>query len=481
MFNFPKSLRVLIKTPRDCTEILVELINFLCELCNDVQSRSALRHPIQMPLTRKRTRKSTGNKAASRILGLEKSLAKLAVQKSTPKPKKAKPFREVGGTIGKSVGAMFGRSSLGMGIGRWLGTGIGTIFGSGTYQQVGASPGYNVITNGSQIPQFSTSRQTNIVCHREYLGDFFGTAGFVNNPYALNPGLNSTFPWLSTIAANYQEYRFHGLVFEFRSLITDFVTGGAPGVVVMATNYNSDAVVYTTKQQMENSEYAVSTKPTINLMHGIECAVGQTILPEKFIRQGAVPAGQDLRLYDLGIFQFATQANPVQDLGELWVSYCCEFFKPILPVVEAEPGTASHSVLTGGNGTNPFGATLVRTTGGLATAQTNVALSITFAEPGEKYLINVCWSGTASAALTYPSTLFGGCVPLLYFDNATVQNFVSPPNGVTSIDANFQVVVQSTSITGPAPITIVFGQAGTLPVNSTVDVYVIQLDPAVMG
>jgi len=59
--------------------------------------------------------------------------------------------------------------------------------------------------------------------------------------------------------------------------VTDFVTNGAPGVVIMAANYNADAKNYTTKQEMENSEYAVSVKPTRDLIHGIECATDHTI------------------------------------------------------------------------------------------------------------------------------------------------------------------------------------------------------------
>jgi hypothetical protein len=230
------------------------------------------------------------------------------VQQSKPK-KKPTPFSDVGSTLGTAIGSMFGGPGVGRNIGRWLGSGIGSIFGSGDYTMVGSRPSYNVLTNGTQIPKFSSTHATNIVCHREYLGDISGTVSFTNTAYPLNPGMFQTFPWLATQAQGYQEYKFHGLIFEFRPLITDFASTGLPGVIVMSTNYNADVPNYVNKQQMENAEFAVSTKPTMALIHGIECDMQQTILPQRYVRSGTVSSGQDLRLYDYGNFQFATQGN----------------------------------------------------------------------------------------------------------------------------------------------------------------------------
>lgn len=250
--------------------------------------------------------KRNPKKAANKVAQLESKLAKMKMSS-----RKATPFRDVGGIIGNSISKYTGFSGAN-GIGKWLGTGIGSIFGSGDYQMVGQTPGYNVLTSSKQIPKFSTTHASNVVCHREYLGDITGTTGFTNRQYPLNPGSSVTFPWLSTIAQNYQEYKIHGLIFEFRPLITDFVTGGAPGVVIMATNYNADAPLYNTKQAMENSEFATSVKPTMSLIHAVECAASESPYNMLFTRVGSVPAGIDIKTYDLGNFQFATQSNPVQ-------------------------------------------------------------------------------------------------------------------------------------------------------------------------
>jgi hypothetical protein len=396
--------------------------------------------------TRRRARRS--NRAS--VQQLTQKLQQVSVR---PKRKKATPFADAGAITGQRLGSMFGMPML-KGVGRWLGSGIGTILGSGDYSVVGAAPAYNVLSNGNQIPKFASTKQTNIVCHREYLGDIFGTAGFNNTSYPLNPGMAVTFPWLSSIAQNYQQYKFHGIIFEFRPLITDFVTNGAPGVVIMATNYNADVPIYTTKQEMENSEYAVSVKPTRDLMHGVECATTQTVLSELYIRSGEVTAGQDLRLYDLGNFQFATQANPVQDLGELWVSYCVEFFKPVLPTDVGgnilSAGTNRSSVTLA----NPFGSAVSGFFGTLDLVVTVDTLTWT-GQPGNHYVVVITYSGATATITGFTKTLTGLTV-------TNTANLLSPQVNTAS-NAHTSTSTYVCSLLNPGLVTFKLG-----PVNGSI-------------
>jgi len=384
------------------------------------------------------------------------------------KPKKpVTPFSDVGAIVGSKLGSLLAMPYL-KGVGKWLGSGIGQVFGSGDYQVVGAEPTYNVLMN-SQIPKFSTTRQTNVICHREYLGDILGTAGFNNTAYPLNPGIAKTFPWLSVIAQNYQQYKFHGVIFEFRPLITDFVTNGAPGVVIMATNYNADATIYNTKQEMENSEYAVSVKPTRELLHGIECDSNQTTISELYVRTGATPAGQDLRLYDLGTFQFATQVNPIQNLGELWVSYCVEFFKPILP--SDVGGNVLSAFTTRGaiSSANPFGTSvIVPLVGDLDLVFQTPAIIAFTANPGNCYFVTFTWNGTASA-WTPPSLTFSG-LKLVNNSFAGAGNPTNgPPAGVITGIVVYEFIVSCVNLV-PGTVTATLGGAGAYPSASSMSV-----------
>lgn len=407
-----------------------------------------------------------------------KAIQKLSEQVKTLKVKKqATPFADTGAIAGQRIGSMFGNATLGKGLGKWLGSGIGTIFGSGDYSMVGPQPAYNVLTNSKQIPQFNSTTQTNIVCHREYLGDILGTSAFSNTAYPLNPGMAQTFPWLSTVAENYQEYKFHGLVFEFRPLITDFVTSGAPGVIVMATNYNADVPSYVNKQQMENSEYAVSVKPTNALMHGVECQMVQTTIPQRYVRNGSVPSNQDLRLYDYGNFQFATQSNPTQNLGELWVSYCVEFFKPQLPATVGGSISSAHIYRTGVANATPLGTTTVVNVGTLPV--TVAATSISFvAPPSTRYLVTLSWNGP-SGALSLPGNSSSGNWGLVTFWNGSANTFTAAPSAAaTTTQTGIIDCVFLTNTTGGNCV-LSFTTGGIFPAGWTIDVLIVELDSSI--
>lgn len=379
------------------------------------------------------------------------------------------PFGDVGHLLGGAAGSMFGAAGIGSSVGRWLGSGIGSIFGSGDYTLVGGKPSYNVLTNSNQIPKFTSDGQANIVTHREYLGDISGTATFNINAYALNPGMSRTFPWLSTVASCYQEYRWHGLIFEFRPLTTDFANAGVPGVIIMSTNYNADAPLYLSKQQMENAEFAVSTKPTLSCIHGIECDVSQNVLGSKYVRNSEPPTGQDLRLYDQGNFQFATQNNsPTVVLGELWVSYCVELLKPILPSAIGG-GDSTHVIRAGTTGLSPLG--IIQSSipvNHLGVTTTSTTITFPNALTGN-YLITISHIGTAAlfSGFTVSSVTNGSIKPNVY--NNLTQASAQAPSGVVSANAMYQTIV---TLTPNNLSTVVTFAAGTFPTNSFIDVII---------
>jgi hypothetical protein len=367
---------------------------------------------------------------------------------------------------------MFNNAAFGRNMGKWMGTGIGSIFGSGDYTIAGQQPNYNVLTSAKQTPKFVTNSNSNVVSHREYLGDVNGTTAFNITQYRLNPGDSQTFPWLSSMAANYQQYKFHGLIFEFRPLTTDFANSGVPGVVVMATNYNAIAPEYTSKQQMENSDFAVSCKPTLGLIHGVECAPEETSYAIKYIRAESDSAVGDNRLYDLGNFQFATQGNSSSVvLGELWVSYCVEFLKPILPTTIAG-GAMDHIQRNNALTTNPFGAT--QTNAGvilqIGCTVSSSGNTLTFPDTvSGTFNVRVLHFGTATLTGSLLAITPSNCtlVPLLYV-NKTGNNYQGPAISTTpAYVIDFCVIVPPDQITSSVTI-----GTGALPTNSNIDIFV---------
>lgn len=415
--------------------------------------------PIQM----------TNKKSTKTVQKLQKELATLRLAKKNKNKKTARkqtPFRDVGGTLGKAVGSFFGAPHV-ESIGKWLGSGIGSIFGSGDYTAMGPEPSYNIFAG--QIPKFSTTRATNVVSHREYLGDITGAAAFTNTVYPLNPGVSTTFPWLSTIATCYQQYKFHGLIFEFRPLVTDFVTSGAPGVIVLTTNYNTEQRTYGSRQEAENAEYAVSTKPTQGLVHMIECAPSETANKLYDVRSGTVPANADLRLYDYGNTQVITQNNPSQVLGELWVSYCVEFFKPELATVNGIAQLQSlHTGRSGASSASPFGTTQV-TYSGLATAVvTPTTITFPTLSVGSSYQITVVIFATTSVTGAIGRT-GGASLSLLNGDTAS---------GVIALTTT--TTVYTAYLTATSTPIVLTASGFTIVGTATVDITVTDLDSSTL-
>lgn len=216
------------------------------------------------------------------------------------------------------------------------------VMGLGAYRKGGIRRTGGRVAMGSQAPRVMNSNGRFIITHEEYLGDLNSSQAFVNTGFALNPGLTLAeggfTNWLPNVAQQFEQWKALGIVFMFKSTSSDAVlstaANSALGTVSMATDYNALNAAFASKVQMENYEHSVSTKPSNNLKHYVECSPRQTPVRELYVRTGAVPSGADQRLYDLGLFQIASSGQQVSGgaMGEVWVSYTIELLKPrILP------------------------------------------------------------------------------------------------------------------------------------------------------
>lgn len=175
------------------------------------------------------------------------------------------------------------------------------------------------------------------VRHREYLGDFttgLAPPGQNNGIFRLNPADPRTFPWLSNLAGNFEQWIPHGMVFEFVSTCGNAVssTNASLGSISLATTYNSNAGNFLSKGSLLNHYFATSGKTSDNLMHAIECSPDE--IPTKLLYTGIPTAGDlsrpgDDRLYDLGFTTFWMQGSQANyTAGEFWITYDISLLKP---------------------------------------------------------------------------------------------------------------------------------------------------------
>lgn len=217
--------------------------------------------------------------------------------------------------------------------GRMMGRKIASIIGHGDYEM--SVPTHNSLMK-SPAPSdasFAAEHGSVRIKHREYVGDIragaSGTTSIVT--YAINPGNYQLFTFLPSIAECYEEYKFSGLVFEGKSMVTDYSTVSQLGIIALGTQYNAAETPWTTRFQVENAADGMSTKPTKDFVFGVECKDQPTNGLYVSVNNDTTP----LNLQNLGNLNIALLNTGAYASGsavyELWVTYDIILRKPRNP------------------------------------------------------------------------------------------------------------------------------------------------------
>lgn len=370
-------------------------------------------------------------------------------------------------TAGGALGAKLGNRRAGEKVGAFL----GKITGSGDYRVIQNSitrSGYATDT----VPQFRSSSRGTRITHREYLGDVIASADgtFSVQSYALQPGLFSSFPWLASFATQFDEWVPNGIVYCYKPTSSFFSGTANLGTVILATDYDVNDPPYTSKLEMENSQFAVSVNPATAVMHPIECKMTERMANCLFTR--ATSVSDSLRFYDLGNFQVATVGCPAnQNCGELWVTYDITFYKPqLFGGISGGGILAAQYSLTGSAAATPLGTSV--TLDGDATLTTLTVTPTTIVFPltcvGGTFIIGVQMFGTAASVVRPTITLSNGLVGVNTRDT-TKQGFLNGGNvtdaagtAVANYILLYTVYVGAPTTPGTKP-TITLGTDGTYP------------------
>lgn len=404
----------------------------------------------------------------------------------------AKGLRGAGGMAGAYLGSKIGMGERGRAMGRGVGARLSRLLGSGDYTtNQGDLIANSLFGKGGQAAggpgTFEMSSGGVRIKHREYIQDIFLSstvgASFTNSTFIVNPGNSWVFPYLAQLAANFEQYKFKGLVFEFVSSTSQFGQT-ALGTYVMAMEYNAAAPAFTSKPQMENSDYALSARLDKCGMYGVECAPGSQAQEYFYVRapgQTVVP-----NLYDVGLMQLGVATTTVaaggtglvagSAIGELWVTYDVELIRPRISVFR--PGYL-HLRSTGVTTALPLGPQANQTTnayGSLTGA--NVAVSgptfVLFPHVtiGDVVSISIYWEGTVGVAGVYPSTGISGMTPFSILDGNSNNNAFTGPLGALTTTMYLTKYFQITS-DQPAAVFFILQPDGVLPGgNTAVDVII---------
>lgn len=258
--------------------------------------------------------------------------------------------------------------------------------GYGDYNITANSLIPNISAGVSGQPTITTGSRSVRVQYREYLGEVTTASlagAFNSTTYDVNPANVITFPWLSNIAQQFDQYKPHGIIFEFRSTATDTTTAASLGSVIMSTEYDVTDPTPASKQEMLNSAYSNEAKSSDSMLHGIECDPKE-LQRRVFYTRNLETAAGDVRDYDLCKTTIATQGGGLganQSIGSLYIHYDIEFFKEQLSNSinakgrlfsrcgvgsSANVGTDLSNLFGNGNlFTSPVGSTVSKQLGGV--------------------------------------------------------------------------------------------------------------------
>lgn len=300
-----------------------------------------------MPVSRKSNTKRGNGK--SRTPYTFRKPTRAPTRRTTYRPKsraytydRPGPWGTIGRTIGGAAATFLGgptAAAAGRNIGG-LAHYVGRIFGSGSYS-LGGNPQVNSLFKGAknfgQTKNFEFGERTLRFKHREYVGDIVSSSiigAFNNQLWAINPGMNESFPFLATLAQNFTTYKMHGLVYEFKSMSSPGLatTSSATGSIIAVVDYNPASGPFVSKQDMLNSEGSIDSKPSEGFLMGVECDPKKLTAAELYIRTTVNPSNSDPRYTDLGILNVATIGinSSSLNLGELYAIYDVEFLLPQL-------------------------------------------------------------------------------------------------------------------------------------------------------
>lgn len=175
-------------------------------------------------------------------------------------------------------------------------------------------------------PRYLNKGENFCVSHREYIADITGsTSAFaVSAAFPLNPGMASTFPWLSQIASRYESYKFIKCKFLFK---TERPTTES-GYVALVPDFDASDPQPTSKSNAFQYESTAKSAPWENVTTNLR---GSDLSKRKtyYVRQGALNPNESIDLYDTGnLFVCVGGNSGAVTLGELWCEYEVCFMTP---------------------------------------------------------------------------------------------------------------------------------------------------------
>nr|UJQ92939.1 MAG: putative capsid protein [Narnaviridae sp.] len=237
-----------------------------------------------------------------------------------------------------------------------------------------------------------TSRR---IKNSEFISTIVGSTTFnATQKFVINPGLVSTFPWLSVLAAEWQQYRIHKLCFRY---VTRTSTSSV-GSVILSPDYNAVDQAPSSEQVASNTQDAVEDVCWRSITCHLDVQAMFPFGPRKQIRVGNISG--DYTTYDAGrLFVCVTGQGSAAEIGKLWVDYDVELFVPQSSPGQLPVSSGASSLFTLSADQTPVANNTLTTIAFNSSIVNGLSISNSsgvFTPPAGNYLLDViyCTAGT---------------------------------------------------------------------------------------
>jgi len=328
------------------------------------------------------------------------------------------------------------------------------IAGVGAYNAVGANS-----LMASPVPVVGSAPDNGVrVKHTEYIMDINSTTDLTNLVLNINPGMQTTFPWLSNLARSFQKWDAIAMIFTFKSTSATALgsTSTALGTIIGAVIYDVNAEVPISKAGILGLSGARAGVPSKDNLFPVECAPSSRLMRNLLVRSAGV--SDDLQKYDLGKLLIATVGSQtVSVAGELHVSYDVVLKSPTLGGAIGSDLAQTHFYMSG--------VTTADELGTLTTYDNSLSLSLSVPASGQlkidfpvgsagKFLID--YYNKSDANVTVPSPSYGGVnnTPLNLFKNRTESDFCAPQPTLSASAYTWRMAIEVDDPSLPSSISL---------------------------
>jgi hypothetical protein len=230
-----------------------------------------------------------------------------------------------------------------------------------------------------------------LVSHREYVQDINGSVLFGVNTIGINPGIAGSFPWLSSIARNYESYRFQSLSVHYETTAATTATG----CVMLAIDYDSNDATPSSKAQAGAYRRSVRSPPWSDCSH---ISLREDLEKRKsYFVSAAFPAVGDANLDYTGFLYVCTVGQvDASAIGEIYFDYVVRFMTPQIGPIGI--GQSMYGAFSGTTNVAPFATKTGNINATVSSSGTGTSVSTwIFSQPWEGYVtINLTGTGLTS-------------------------------------------------------------------------------------